>query len=109
MKQLSHGGQRPPERKGFLITPGASDRSWRPTRFLFIWKGCLDLCEPIFQDQSRRTGQAREMFLIVGDERGVLVQGDAGDLQVQIADELAGALELCLKLAKAPAGPLIVG
>jgi len=54
------------------------------------------------------------MFLVVGDERGLSIQGNAGDLQVQIADHCASFagdarhLKLRFELAEAPGRPLVV-
>ena len=49
------------------------------------------------------------MLLIMCDERGILLQGNAPDLQIQIADDLARLLELRLEVPKAPGGQLVVG
>ena len=42
------------------------------------------------------------------DQGGVLLQGDTGDLQVQIDDRFPGLLELRLDLSKAVGRPLVV-
>jgi hypothetical protein len=48
------------------------------------------------------------MLLVVRDEDGILIQGDAGDLQVKVADDLAGLLELGFELSEIADGSNIV-
>ncbi len=61
--------------------------------------------QPIFDDQA---GHALEVAPIVSDQRGIVVEGDAGNLEVQVAQLRPGAFRFDVQQAEAAGGGLVV-
>src|SRR3990170_2654010 len=56
-----------------------------------------------------QTGHPPEVFLVVGEKQGIVLQHDTRNLKVEVADHSPFTLKLSLQIPKASSASLVVG